>query len=171
MNHRQPLSAAAASTMLERFAELDGQAAAIDAERQEAIAKINANADTLMLPLREELDEIEAKVSPWWSKTGHELAQGKRKSIELGGCMIGSRASRATLAIAGDLKDVVSAMTGLRWAKPFLNFTVSLNRTITLQDFDGRHGPKLLELGITRREGDDSFFVRRVDQAGTIGKT
>ena len=167
--HREPRSIAAATTMLERFAEVSAQAAAIEAERNENISQINAVSDAALLPLRKEAETVAAKVENWFGKNRDALLEGKRKSIELGGCMIGTRNGRAKLAVVGDEAGIVEALSVLRWASPFLRRKVTLDRTATLRGVDGRHGPKLAELGLTRKDGEETFFVEPTGQNGTIG--
>lgn len=166
---RQPRSIKAATALLERFAELDGQIEQIETERQDAIAAINARADTAANDLIAERDKIAEKLEPWWGESAAELTEGKRKSIELGGCMIGSRTGRAKLTVEGAEKDVVAALGGLRWAKLFLRVKTSLDRTALLKAVDGKHRVALAELGIARGEGQETFFVERAEQGGTRG--
>ena len=170
-SHRQPRSKDAAAQLCERYAVLAGEAAEIEAQRNERIAEANAAADAELVPAREEMAEIEAKLAPWWAKASAELTEGKRKSIELGGCIIGSRAGRASLAIAGEEQDVIDILSALRWAKPFLRVRTSLDRTATLKGLDGKHSKALAELGIERDEGEETFFVQRAEQGRTIGKS
>jgi phage host-nuclease inhibitor protein Gam len=169
---REPRTAAAATVLLERFAELDGQIADIELGRQESIAAINARADTAANDLIGQRDAIRAKLAPFWAKHGAALTDAKRKSIELGGCLIGSRAGRPKLAIAGDEKDVVASLQGLRWAKPFLRVKTSIDRVALLKHLPGLGDDRrsaLAELGVSRDEGEEAFFVERAEQGGTLG--
>lgn len=164
---RQPRSLGAATELCERFALLDGQIAAIEERRQADIAAINADADRAAADLIAQRDAIAAKLEPWWDGAAAELTKGKRKSIELGGCQIGTRELRPTLQIAGDEKDVVAALSALRWAKPFLAVKVSLDRAHTLKSIDGKYAATFAELGVTRREAVPVFYVKRAEQGGT----
>lgn len=163
-----PRSIPAATRLLERYAELDGQLATVEGWRAQAIAQANASADTEAAPLLKELAGIRAAIEPWWSANAAALTDGKRKSIELGGCMIGSRTSRPTLTIAGDEKDVVAVLNGLRWAKPLLRVKVTLDRAAILKSLDGSRSAALAELGIGRSEPEEQFYVERAEQAGTL---
>jgi phage host-nuclease inhibitor protein Gam len=165
---RTPRSTTAATELLERYAVLDGQIAAIEANRRESIAAVNARADTAANDLMAQRDAIASKVQPWWQANAAELTEGKRKSIELGGCIIGSRSGRASLTLAGAEQDVVDVLSGLRWAKPLLRVKVSLDRAATMRSLDGKHAVTLAELGIARKEGDETFFIERVQQGGTL---
>ncbi|MDK2757542.1 MAG: host-nuclease inhibitor Gam family protein, partial [Blastomonas fulva] len=107
--HRQPRTLEQATAMLERFAVLDGDRAGIEAERNEQIAKINAAADEQLVPIVEEMVAIGEKIQPWWAKAAAELLPAKRKSMELGGCIIGSRTGKTVLAIAGAENALIEA--------------------------------------------------------------
>lgn len=162
-----PRTQAAAAELAERFAKLEGKIALIEQARNTAIADANAAADKLLDPLTPERNAIRDKLATWWGKHGVKLLDGTRKSIELGGCMIGSRTGKAKLAIAGDEKDVVDLLRALRWAKPFLKVKTTLDKVSLLKGTEGKRGPALAELGITRDEGEEIFFLERTEQGGT----
>lgn len=167
---RQPRSVEAATQLCERFAVLDGQIAAIEEQRQADIAAANANADRAANDLIQQRDAIAAKLAPWWGSAEAQLTAGKRKSIELGGCIVGTRESRPSLQLSGEEKDVVAALSALRWAKPFLRLKLTLDRAHTLKSLDGKYAGVLAELGVTRCEGEPEFFVKRAEQGGTRGR-
>lgn len=155
--------------MLQRWAELDVNRAAIEAERNEAIAAANAAADAKLVPIVLEQDDIAAKVQPWWAKAGPELLPGKRKTMELGGCNIGSRTGKTVLAIAGSEEALISALTKLRWGKAFAPAKPKLDKTALLKATDGPRAKDLAELGVTAKAGEESFVLNRAEQAGTVG--
>tara|TARA_R110002072_G_scaffold38314_4_gene110900 strand:+ start:8165 stop:8686 length:522 start_codon:yes stop_codon:yes gene_type:complete len=169
---REPRTVAAATELCERFAELDGQIATIAEGRQADIAAVNARADTAANDLIAERDTLAAKLGAWWGKGGREQAlegQGKAKSVELGGCIVGSKAGRATLQVAGSEDELIDQIKGERWAKPFVRVKTSLDKAQVLKDIDGRHSVKLAELGFSKAEGVDQFFVKRAEQGQTRG--
>jgi phage host-nuclease inhibitor protein Gam len=167
---RTPRTLDQATEQLGLYAEIAGRLAAIEATRKLELGRINAAADAEAGPLIAELDALQASLQPWWLSAGQELAPKGRKSMELGGCMIGSRASRATLSIAGEEQDVVAVLGGLRWAKPLLRVKTSLDRSAIMRSLDGKHAIALAELGIEKKDGEEQFFVEPVAQAGTIGR-
>lgn len=166
---RQPRSIEAATALCERFTELDGQIATIEAERRDGIAAINARADQAANDLIAQRDLIAAKIEPWWNGAEAQLTKGKRKSIELGGCMLGTREGRSVLQVAGAEDDVVAALKGLRWAKPFVRVKTTLDRMAVLKGIDGKHSAALAKLGVTRKAGEAVFFIQRTEQQGTRG--
>lgn len=164
---RQPRTVDAATALCERFAELDGQIATIEEERQANIAAVNADADRAATDLIAQRDAIAAKLEPWWAGAAEELTMGKRKSIELGGCVVGTVDGRATLDVAGKEDDVVARLKPLRWARPFLRVRESLDRTALLKATEGKRADELAELGLSRKLGATTFFVKRAEQSGT----
>ena len=167
---RTPRTLKAATALLERFAEIDGQVAAIEADRNAAIAVANAAADALANPLLTDLEAIHEKLEPWWNDAAAELTKGKRKSIELGGCMIGSRAGRESLQVEGDEKAIVASLEKREWARPLLSVVVKLDRKAILKSIDGVYKKQLSALGLSRKPGAETFFVARTEQGGTLAE-
>lgn len=169
--HKQPRTISAATEMLERHAELEGKIATISQARDKAIADINAKIDTALLPMITERDQITEKLKPWWMKARDKLLTGKRKSIELGGCMIGSRKGKDTLNYNGDLNEPVEAFAGLRWTKNLIIIIKKVDAVATLKALEGKHSEKLKELGFEQVDGTEAFFIKRTKQGGTLGET
>lgn len=163
-----PRSLPAATRALERYAELDGKLAIVEARRAEEIARANASADAEAAPLLKEMASLRDALEAWWTGGGALLTKGLRKTIELGGCIIGSRRPRPSLVIQGEEKDVVEVLRSLRWARPFVRVKYSLDKTLLLKSLDGKYGVALAQLGIGRSEGEDQFHVQRAEQAGTL---
>ena len=155
--------------MLERYAALDGERAAIEGQRNESIAAINATADKMLTPVIEEMEAIAAKIEPWWAKSRDAILTGKRKSVELGGCMIGTRSGSTKLAIEGQEKKIAERMKALAWARRLLRFSFSLKKADILKALDGKRGDELREFGFSKDEGEETFFLQRAEQSGTIG--
>lgn len=163
---KKPRTLAAAQTLLERYAELSGEIDAANAMRATVIAQVNAEADTLIGPQIEEAAQIFAALQGWWPTAAAALTKGKAKSIELGGCLIGTRQQAASLIVAGEESAVVDVLAALKWAKPFLRRKLSLDKTAVLKAIDGPRGATFAELGIERKAGEVQFFVRRADPQG-----
>jgi hypothetical protein len=159
---RSPKTLAAATQLLEEYADLSSRIALVEEDRAESIAKANVVADVAAQPMQARLEEIEAALEPWWTKGGHELAGGK-KSMELGGCVIGSRMSRPKLAhgFANDDK-ATEVLRGTRWAKRTTRISYSLDRTATLKllQLGGKTGAAISSLGFSIEQAE-RFFVDR----------
>ncbi len=164
--HRIPRSLVAAQAMLERYAEIADALVTIEAERSDALARVHAAADTAASDLITERDQIAAKLEPWWQAAGAALTGGKRKSQLIAGCEIGTVKARDTLAIAGEEQDVIELLGKLRWAKPYLREKVSIEKAAVLKAIDGPRGNDFAQLGISRKPGEDVFFVKRAEPEG-----
>ena len=166
--HRTPRSTNAAMTMLERYAELDGKLTDYEAARTEAIALVNAEIDKQIEPLLKEIGEITLKLEPWWTTAAAELTKGKRKSAELGGCIVGTVAGRDSLDVNGDERAIVEALKKRVWAKTLLRVTTNLDRTAIMASLDGTHKKQLATLGLSRKKGVETFYIKRTEQGRTM---
>lgn len=166
--HRTPRNTEQATGLLERYAVLDGQLAHIEGVRSTLISKANASADASAKPVLDELEDIRTKLQPWWTSAAAELTKGKRKSIELGGCVIGTREGKDKLGTADDLEPVIKSLQRREWAKPLLITTVSIDKAAVLKSLDGVYKRQLGELGFSRVDGGVTFYVKRTEQGGTL---
>ena len=164
---RAPHSLPAATRLLERFALLEGEIGLIEAVRSDAIAKANVAADEAAAALLVERAELTCVLEAWWAGAGPALTGGERKSIELGGCMIGTRADKPSLAVAKSPKVTISALLKTSWGKKLVTITTSLNRRAIAKVLDGAHAVELKELGLSLKHGSVSFVLERVRQEGS----
>lgn len=165
-----PKTVAAATRLLERYADLSGRVALVDADRNERIASANVWADTAAGPMLTEMDTIAGKLEQWWPQAASDLA-GDRKSIELGGCTIGTRKARAALSHSFESEvQAVEALRASRYGNRTTKVKYTLDRAATLKllQIGGKTAASVRELGFAIDEGADLFFVKRAEQAGTI---
>ena len=170
MSVSKPRSLMQAQRLCELYAEIDGRIAAMEEARDVAIAKANAVVDADLAPLLKERAAIVAKLEPWWMAAGKELIKGKRKSIELGGCVIGSQQGKASLAVAKPEHDLTAALKRFVWARPFLRSKVTLDTGALKKALEGKRKEELEELGFSIKQEPDQFFIKRTGQAGTQAK-
>jgi len=168
---KPPRTLAQATTKVQRIAQLDTELALIEATRSKQHADTDKVADDLALPLLEERRRLAADVEPWWVGSGAaELTQGKRRSVLLAGCTIGTKAARAK--VEHDFTDddaAVEAIMGKFWArKSLLKVTHRLDRTAIMAALDSRRAGELGELGFRRSAPADVFFVALAEQPGTV---
>jgi len=162
-----PRTIPAATQLLERYASLEATIVAAENARNAVIAEANKAADESLAPLLEERRAILSKLEPWWLKNATKLTAGKRKSIELGGCMIGTRVGRASLGVDGDEDAIVKKLEARPWAKLLLRVTTKLDKKAVLAATDGEHKKRLAALGLKKNDASVTFFVERAEQAGT----
>lgn len=170
MSADAPLTTEAATELLERYAVLAGKGGALGARRDAMIVRANAVADKLIAPIAAEMAVIKAQIESWWKTEGVKLLTGKRKSVELGGCMIGTKQGKASLQLkSGEFDKEAEKLRKLAWAEPFVRVTVAIDKTATRTGLTGPLGPKLKARGFFEKPGAEEFFVERVAQAGTVG--
>lgn len=86
-----------AVALLTRFAELDRALEYGNALAEDGIAKIRAIRDARHAPVKAEMKDIFNRLKPWWAVSHEALTDGRRKSVELGGCQIGHRTTTPRL--------------------------------------------------------------------------
>lgn len=168
---KPPRTLAQATTKVQRIAQLDTELALIEATRSRQHADTDKVADDLALPLIDERRRLVADVEPWWIGGGAaELTSGKRKSVLLAGCSIGTKAARAKVEHRfSDDDAAVEAIMGKPWArKTLLKVVHRLDRTAIMAALDGKRGPELVELGFRKSTPADLFFVALAEQPGTV---
>lgn len=84
--------------MLTRYAALDAEVAARHAETDALVAQMRAETDALNEPAEVEQKRLFMALKPWWAVSADDVTGGKRKTWELGGCLIGHRIGNPTLA-------------------------------------------------------------------------
>ena len=164
---RTPRSVKGAQPLCERYAEIEDAIARAENDRNAAIAKIDAEADQALEPLLAEKAQLREKLEPWWRADGAALTEGKRKTIELGGCMIGTRSGKESLGMP---KDQAAAKAGLgksRWGKDLLKTVISFDKRAIAKALTGRNAEALGEMGFSIVPGSEDFVLERVTQEGT----
>ena len=82
---------------LGRYAALSARAETLAAKATEELAAIKARLEAEAAPLAAEMKAILLAAKPWWAANSEQLTEGKRKSVELAGCLIGERLSKPAL--------------------------------------------------------------------------
>lgn len=82
-----------AISLLGRYAALQASITARRADADAKIAQIRAAVDGALAADEAQLKAWFNALKPWWAVSAEALTEGKRKSIELGGCLIGHRLS------------------------------------------------------------------------------
>lgn len=168
---RSPRSQTEAVRLCEQWAALDGEIAAIEEARDAAIAAANAEVDKDLLPLVARRTAIAAKLEPWWKANAKALTQGKRKSAELGGAVLGTRTGSGKVTVAGSIGAVIDKLRANRTlGRLFVRPKFELDKPEVRKGLDGKHGPALKALGLGFEPGVETFYIERTGQAGTPGK-
>lgn len=172
MDIAAPENKAEAQALCELYAQLASEVAGHETARDEALAEVNARADQRLEPLIAKLKAISAVIEPWFFANRNELLDGKRKSFELGGCVLGARMGSATLGVAGDKDEIALKLSRLDWAKDaFVKTKVSLDVPAIKRGLgDKAARPKLARYGLKIVPGAEAFHIDRTEQGGTQAK-
>ena len=102
-----------AKALLGRFAVLDAGIAARKARVEQAIATLRAEAAVLDAPAEAEIKQLFLQLKPWWAVAGDEITEGKRKSAEIAGCLIGHRIGNPSLVFPKPEEQAVTLIENL----------------------------------------------------------
>ncbi|MEH3103449.1 MAG: host-nuclease inhibitor Gam family protein [Sphingomonas phyllosphaerae] len=158
-----------ATPLLERFAQLGYEIAAAETARNKQIAETNAVADAIVAPLVQERERLRASIEPWWRRTGFGMLPGKRKTMELLGCIIGSKSGRSKLMIPGDDEAAVKALKAYRWGKDFIRVTEAVDKAAVGAALKGKNGDRLRAMGFYTSTPGEEFVLEAGEQQGTAG--
>jgi hypothetical protein len=166
---KAPRTLANATAQCERLAAIGAQLALIEGTRATQLAATNRVSDELAAPLLKEAATIRDGLQAWWADAAAEVAPG-RKSTEIGGCKIGTRAGRAKLDFAhGDDVAALAVLQEHKWAKPYVRIIYAVDKAAALAGLTGRHAAGLAELGFSSAAGAVTFFAEPVAKgAGAV---
>ena len=172
MDIAAPQSKAEAQALCESYAEVESAIAAGETRRDAGIAELNAKCDAIMEPFVTQRDALVAALEPWFFANRDELLEGKRKSLELGGCTLGARKGADTLGVPDDKDGLAKKLAKLPWAKDaYVKTKVSLDMPAIKRGLgDKADRGKLKRYGLKIVPGVDAFFIDRTEQSGTAAK-
>lgn len=158
-----------ATALLERYAALGTELALADVARNDAIAAANTAADRITVPIVDEMNAIRAQLEPWWTRNGADLLPAKRKSMELGGCVIGSKTGSTSVTFAlGNDELAATSLQAARWSLPYVRVKPSVDKAALKSALAGKHGDKLRAMGFGLSTPIETFILDRAEQTGTV---
>jgi phage host-nuclease inhibitor protein Gam len=118
-----------AISLLDRTSALMAGLSSLEADREASLAAIAAAHDAVAGPVEQELKSLFIRLKPWWEVARDQLTDGKRKSVELGGCVIGTRTANPSLKLPkGKSADEVIEMLMNFGLAQFCNVKTTLNK-------------------------------------------
>lgn len=114
-----PQTIGEATALLERYVGILTETERLRADADAAIATIEAARDVAIVPIEQEAKDLFLQLRAWWAVAGPALTEGKRKSHELAGCLLGERTTPPSLG-TGKMKveeavaAILRAAVGLR---------------------------------------------------------
>jgi phage host-nuclease inhibitor protein Gam len=99
-----------ATELLGRYAGMLTQVEQLRANADTSIAQIQALRDTFIAPIEEEAKGLFLQLRAWWGVAGATLTEGKRKSYELAGCVLGVRTTPPSLKMPAKKDEAAAAI-------------------------------------------------------------
>lgn len=146
-----------------------------------AIAQIQAARDGSIAPIEEEAKVIFLQLRAWWGVAGETLTEGKRKSHELAGCILGVRTTTPSLA-TGKMKVAEAVAAIFRVAvttlskkalsdrlRALIRTKHELDKPAILKELaSGDLGPRLRELGFAPKQKEEFFIDRAAAKPAAV---
>jgi phage host-nuclease inhibitor protein Gam len=164
-----PSTTAEATALLGEYAKgvatIDHMRAHYDA----IITDLQAERDKLVEPIESGLKDLFISLRAWWAVAGDSVTDGKRKTAEIAGCLVGLRINTPSLKLAKD-KTADQLVNDLDDAAlfDFIIRSAKLNKPTIIQALRGPADPvkaALLDLGFTTSQ-TEQFFIDRLKPEG-----
>jgi phage host-nuclease inhibitor protein Gam len=88
-----------ATTAIAEYADIILGVEELRADADASIAAIQAERDRMIAPLEQRAKDLFLQLRAWWGVAAPSLTDGKRKSVELAGCVIGERTTPKSLKL------------------------------------------------------------------------
>jgi phage host-nuclease inhibitor protein Gam len=157
-----------ATQLLADYALCLTQAEQIRADADAAIAEIQSARDGWLKPLDERMKTIFGQLRTWWAVAAPHLTDdGKRRSVEIAGCIIGHRTSTPRLDLGGAKAEDLVQMLLRDGLQDVIRTKHDLDKQTILREL-GRLpleelGERLTSYGLSRRQRDE-FFIDRASE-------
>lgn len=136
------------------------------ADAETSIAQIRAIRDELLAPLEQQLKDEFLQLRTWWAVAAPSLTDGKRRSVELAGAVIGERLTPPSLKLAKGLTlpALVEKLLKAGW-DGLVRTKHEADKPAILKMLAGDHARMVAALGVEAIRKDE-FFIDRVKEAG-----
>ena len=126
-----------------------------------AIAAVQAERDRACAPLEQRLKDQVLMLRTWWAVAAPSLTDGKRKSVELAGAVIGERTTPPALKLAKGLTlaQLVGKLLGAGW-DDLVRTKSEPDKPAILKMLAGDHAGQIACLGVSAVQKDE-FFIDR----------
>lgn len=166
-----PATITEATAAIARYLTLAAKVEEAKADADASLRAIEAARDDLVAPVEAELRDLFMQIRTWWTVARDDLTQGKRKSIELAGAILGDRTTPPSLKLPKGVKaeDAVRLLRGIADAFPaaqdLLRQKVDIEKPAVLRLIAQVTNPspirqRILELGFAAAQKEE-FFIDR----------
>ena len=163
-----PQTITEATLMLASYMQLLGVIEQAKADADMSIQAIQSARDGLIAPFEAEVKDQFRQLRAWWAVAKDQMTDGKRKSVELAGCLIGERTGMPSLKLPTGMKAdqfVQAIEDAFTKTEELLRTRVTLDKQAiikTMRGPDGADKTKLLAMGASVKQSDEFF----IDRAG-----
>jgi phage host-nuclease inhibitor protein Gam len=109
------------------------------ADADASIAAIQAERDRMIAPMEQRAKDIFLQLRAWWGVAGIELTDGKRKSYELAGCILGERTTPPSLKMPAKADEAAAMLLGAGLAE-FCRHKVEVDKPVVLRALGSKDG-------------------------------
>jgi phage host-nuclease inhibitor protein Gam len=160
-----PSTLAEATALLGEYARGLTTIESMRAHYDAIIADLQAERDRCIAPVEEGLKDLFIGLRAWWAVSGDKVTDGKRKTAEIAGCLVGLRIDNPSLKLPKDMTDEqIVEWLDEHFAEDVLTVSVKPNKPALIALLRGEDGPEKQELlakGFETRQAE-KFFIDRV---------
>lgn len=161
-----PATLEQATAMIDGYAALSADIAAIEAERAVRRAEVDKDCDERIGYRAAQMANMFAELKAWWAVAGADVAKGKR-SAEIGPVAIGIRKTPSALKMKGSAKANIEALLRAGFAR-YLKVKHSLDKEAIKRELAQQtkplDAPRLTEMGFSINSKDE-FFIQPLAEA------
>lgn len=148
---------------LAEYRDLIDKVEELKADAASSVAAILAARDEFMAPVKARADMLFRQLRVWWGVAAPELTDGKRKSVELAGCLIGERTTSPSFRHPGVEADALVEQLAELGLSELLSISTKIDKQACIRAIRANDelGQLLLWLG-GRSHQSEEFFIDRV---------
>lgn len=163
-----PTTIEAATALLADYMDVQLGIQELRLDADASIAAIQAERDRMTAPMEQRAKAMFLQLRAWWGVAGPALTEGKRKSVELAGCMIGERTTPPSLKMPGKMAEAVALLEAAGWTE-LLRTKVEVDKPAVLKELgDDGAGELLRALGFEPRQKEEFFIDRAAPKAAAV---
>ena len=156
-----PWTIEAAAGLIADYLDLSLAIDELRADADASTAAIEAERDRMCAPLEQRLKENFLQLRTWWAVAAPALTDGKRRSVELAGVVIGERTTPPSIKLAKGLTlaQLVDKLLKAGWTD-LVRTKHSADKPAILKMLGGDHGAQVAALGVSIGRTDEFFIAR-----------
>lgn len=166
-----PSTLAEAIGLIGTYGGLVQEIARLGLDADTAIATIEAARDEAIKPLEVYANDIFKRLRAWWAVAGDAVTDGKRKSAEIAGWLLGIRTTTPSLKLPKGAKvdEVVALVLNGEGGLAFISTKHSLDKPSIIKALralgEGREHPLFSPIGLTVSQREEFFIDRAAPKA------